>query len=675
MPETSSHSNFSYRQNSDVGWSGKFPVFKLISAENVLEALKDFVRAPSTQQVVAWKNSILSLQHQVGLILDSESQAKEFSVLLEYLMPMEARRADAILLLNDHILVLEYKGYPRLDWADVDQARHYMCSLKNFHRDCHNRKVDSVLVLMGSKMATVDYLGVRICSPNELYKLVLQLCTESKGNAIDIDVFTSADAYSPAPALLKGIRDIIRDKRLSRVHRAAAKTDEALDVVERIATHSAISKRRSLILLSGAPGTGKTLVGVRAAVSDKIGALALPRAGQPNSQAAIFLTGNAPLVSVLKHEFKKHKVDARALVRGVRDYVEYYGRRNRIPPQHFLVFDEAQRAWDTQKVLDRIKSQEAKQAKKGETVPNVESHSIKSEPEMFIDFSERVPDWCTILGLIGGGQEIHSGEEGGVKQWADAIKASPNSSSWDIYGPEAYLQLFAGVGLESQYKVENSLFLDRSIRFSGAVHLHEWVSGLVDENLPDLQLRELAENCRNSGVVMRVTRDLDVAKRYLWGRFIKEPEARFGMMTSSRDKCLASYGVPQIGKYLPVGEWYVEDEINPNSCRRLSEAITQFEAQGLELDAALVCWGNDFTWRANKTDCAESNWDISKGKKWKKTSIIRNPLALRRNTYRVLLTRGRQGAVIFVPPHEEFDPTYLKLISAGCETLDKPLVF
>lgn len=675
MSDAPSHSEYNYRQGRDVGWAGKFPVFRAASPEDLLEALKGFVREPSAQQVVAWENSIPSLQKEVGAVLDSDVQAKEFSALLEYLMPMEARRSDAIFLLNDRVLVLEYKGYPRLDWADIDQARHYTSSLKNFHRDCHNRKVDAVLVLMGGKMAMLDYSGVHVCGPNEVHKLVLRLCAESNGDTIDLEGFTAPDAYLPAPALLKGIREIIRDGRLVRVHRAAAKTDEALAVVERVAKHSAATKRRSLILLSGAPGTGKTLVGVRAAVSDKIGALALPRAGQPNSQAAIFLTGNAPLVSVLKHEFKKHHVDARALVRGVRDYVEYYSKRDRIPPQHFLVFDEAQRAWDAQKVLDRQKQQDVKNAKKGKSPSTPENQSAVSEPEMFVGFSERVPEWCSILGLIGGGQEIHSGEEGGVKQWADAIKASPESSSWDIYGPMSYAPMFAEAGLGSQYKVEGALFLDRSIRFSGAVHLHEWVSGLLDENLTDDRLRELASSCKESGVVMRVTRDLEVAKRYLWGRFIKDSDARFGMMMSSRDKCLGSYGVPQIDKYLPVGEWYVEDEINPNSCRRLREAITQFEAQGLELDAALVCWGNDLTWTTQKVDGAESHWDISKGKKWKKTSIIRDPLALRRNTYRVLLTRGRQGSVIFVPPQEDLDWTHARLISAGCESLDKPVGF
>jgi hypothetical protein len=237
--------------------------------------------------------------------------------------------------------------------------------------------------------------------------------------------------------------------------------------------------------------------------------------------------------------------------------------------------------------------------------------------------------------------------------------------------------LFEKVGLGARYKVEPALFLDRSIRFSTAVHLHEWVSGLVDENKDDETLRELASKCAAESVVMRVTRSLEKAKDYLWKRFEKDADARFGLIISSRDKCLSGYGVPQInGRFQSVvGEWYVEGDINPNSCRRLREAITQFEAQGLELDAALVCWGDDFTWNSQTFEVGESNWDISKGKKWKKTSIIHDPLALRRNTYRVLLTRGRQGSVIFVPPQEDLDSTYQKLLDSGCQTLDEPVSF
>lgn len=671
MSSTSDNSGFFYRQDRDVAWAGKFPAFRTSSPDEILKALKGFVHEASPQQITAWENSITSLQTEVGHILDNDEKSKEYSALLEYIMPLEARRSDGIFLLNGRVLVLEYKGYARLEWADIDQARHYLVSLKNYHKECHGRDVDAVLVLMGGKMTMVDHTGVHVCGPTEVHNLVTKLCSESKNKeTISLESFTTADAYQPAPGLLKGIREILKEKKLVRVHKAAAKTDEALATIENIVENTAKQKRRSLILLSGAPGTGKTLVGIRSAVSEKINKLAVAREGRESTQAAIFLSGNDPLISVLKHEFKKLGIDARALIRGVKDYVDYYSRRNRIPFEHLLIFDEAQRAWDVNKVQDKHKDPSTKLL-------------LKSEPEMFINFSERVPEWCTVLGLIGGGQEIHSGEEGGIRQWAESIKNSPNSETWDIYGPPHFTKIFLEAGLDKQYKTQSSLFLDRSIRFSSAVYLHEWVEGLVDEKLPDDKLRELAFKCRDEGVVMRVTRNLEVAKRYLWGRFIKDPEARFGLIISSRDKALLGYGVPQVGKFAPIGEWYVEDELNPNSCRRLREAITQFGAQGLEMDAALVCWGNDFLWSNqsladNDRDAKspETNWDDSRAKKWlKKSGQIFNRLGLRRNTYRVLLTRGRQGSVIFVPPHCDFDATFDKLLRAGCETLDKPVDF
>ena len=203
------------------------------------------------------------------------------------------------------------------------------------------------------------------------------------------------------------------------------------------------------------------------------------------------------------------------------------------------------------------------------------------------------------------------------------------------------------------------------------------MAGLVDETLTDEELSDIARGCRLNGLHLRVTRNLDQAKRYLWLRYEDDREARFGMMMSSRDKSLMGHGVPQIPRFAKIGEWYAEDEVNPNSCRRLREAITQFEAQGLELDAALVCWGNDFLWReeprtvATDAGTVTTHWDDSLAKRWQKKSNVRNPLMLRRNTYRVLLTRGRQGGVIFVPPGEAFDTTFTKLTAAGCHSLDQ----
>ena len=643
--------------DGEAGWRGPFRVFVVQSVAELLARLREFIPDASAEQVDAWKKALPQLQEQAGRVIEARPEAGNYAAILEYLLPLEARRPDVIFLFNGRVLVIECKGRPIAEVADIDQAHHYLTSLRFFHRECHDRPVDAVVVLGAAKFASsLDHSGVHVAGIADLHRLVTDLAAQPARDPIDLDRFLAADAYQPLPSLMITVREVIRSGQLTRVHRSAAKTDAALTVIEDIAEKTAAAGRRSLVLLSGAPGTGKTLVGIRAAVSERINALAIPRTGSEKGPSAIFLSGNGPLVNVLNYEFKRHSADARAFIRGVRDYVKYYGRRNRVPPEHVLIFDEAQRAWDAAQVRAKHKDD-----------------SLKSEPEMFVEFSERVPDWCTVVALIGSGQEIHGGEEGGIRQWADAIRGSTRRAEWDVYGPAAYAETFLKEGLAASYRVTDSLHLDRSIRFQAAVDLHRWVAGLVDETLSDEELSDIARSCRMNGLHLRVTRNLDQAKRYLWLRYEDDREARFGMMMSSRDKCLTGHGVPQIPRFAKIGEWYAEDDVNPNSCRRLREAITQFEAQGLELDAALVCWGNDFLWRQEprtvETDAGivTTHWDDSLAKRWQKKSNVRNPLMLRRNTYRVLLTRGRQGGVIFVPPGEGFDATYGKLMAAGCE--------
>ena len=654
----------SHAESREAGWKGPFRAFVVQSTDELLSRLQEFLPDASSEQVTAWRRAVPQLQTEAGKVMEARPEAGEYAAILEYLLPMESRRPDVIFLFNGRVLVIECKGRPQIDWADIDQAHHYLTSLRYFHRECHDRPVDAVIVLGAAKFASSrDHSGVHIAGITDLHRMVTDFAAKPAPDPVTLDRFLAEDAYQPLPSLMVTVRQVIKERRLTRVHRSAAKTDEAVSTIEAITNKTAIAGRRSLVLLSGAPGTGKTLVGIRVAVSEKINSLAVPREGDTPAQAAMFLSGNGPLVNVLRYEFKRHNAEAKAFIRPVREYVEYYSRRNRTPPEHVLVFDEAQRAWDATKVQETH-----------------EDLGLRSEPEMFVQFSERVPGWCTVVGLIGGGQEIHNGEEGGIGQWAKAIRDSERAAEWDIYGPPAFGNVFQEAGLAASYHPVDDLYLDRSIRFQAAADLHQWVAGLVDETKSDAELSQLAARCRENGLRLRVTRDLDAAKRYLWTRYDDEPDARFGMMMSSRDRCLAGNGVPQIPRFAKIGEWYAEDDVNPNSCRRLREAITQFEAQGLELDAALVCWGNDFVWKADprsvEVDGATvtTHWDDSLGKKWLKKAKVRNPLVLRRNTYRVLLTRGRQGGVIFVPPDALFDATFEKLLLVGCEALDKPAV-
>jgi hypothetical protein len=143
----------------------------------------------------------------------------------------------------------------------------------------------------------------------------------------------------------------------------------------------------------------------------------------------VFLSGNGPLVEVLQYELRDAGGGGRTFVRGVKDYVKRYTTNNKIiPPEHVLVYDEAQRAFDAAMVASKHP---------------LLAESARSEPELFVDFAERIPEWCVVVGLIGGGQEIHTGEEAGIVQWADAIGASPLRHDWIIHGPPAHVETFS----------------------------------------------------------------------------------------------------------------------------------------------------------------------------------------------------------------------------------------
>jgi hypothetical protein len=270
-----------------------------------------------------------------------------------------------------------------------------------------------------------------------------------------------------------------------------------------------------------------------------------------------------------------------------------------------------------------------------------------------------------VVGLIGGGQEIHVGEEAGTVQWAEAIKASSKSDQWTVHGPASLLETFAGIA----YKADSSLNLDKSLRSHLSEDLHKYVAGIVS-NPPTTATSQasLARTLADEGYDLRITRDLEIAKTYLRDRYADTPDARFGIIASSRDKDLIRFGVMndfQSTKVLRYGPWYGDDEgqAGSRSCRLLRDCVTEFGAQGLELDAALLAWGTDFTLDGDR-------WSIDRSRGYKRGGPkVRDPWQLRANAYRVLLTRARDATVVFVPPLNELDGAYDYLLGAGFRVL------
>lgn len=628
------------------GWSSSFPRFREASAPYIRDSLAALLRDVSIQQIHAWDESIGPLQDEVGEVLGSDPRAQDYAAILEYQLPLEHRRPDVILLIGGAVLVLEFKGKAQAELADLDQTSAYARDLRAYHRECADRPVRAALVLTRAHGRVGERSGVSIVGTDAIDALAEEMREESPIPPISRADFLDPAAYRPLPSLIQAARELMESGSLRRIHRADAATGPSLEHLHDIAHEAAKSRTRHLVLLSGLPGTGKTLVGLQLAHARFLDDLAVERAGGRPTAPAIYLSGNGPLVQVLQYELKSAGGGGSAFVRPVKAYVETYSKRNAaVPPEHVLIFDEAQRAFDADQVS---------QVHKGGASDG------RSEPEHFIEFAERIPEWCVVVGLIGSGQEIHVGEEGGIGQWRTAVERSGSPDDWVVHVGPDLAPAFDG---HPRTRVDDRLHLTAELRFHLATDVHRFVGRLLGAPL-DPALPAVAKGLDRAGYHLRVTRDLDEAKAYLRQRYADEPDKRFGMVASSRDRDLIRFGIPNDWKSTKVvknGPWYVEgddDELG-RSCRALRTCVTEFGCQGLELDAALLAWGTDLVLEPS------GEWSNRRAARYQRPDAIHDAHQLRLNAYRVLLTRGRDSTVVFVPPLPILDRTYAALVSAG----------
>jgi hypothetical protein len=632
--------------NRRYGWASALSTFRTESPRVITGSLAAFVADASREQIAAWDDSIPPLQREVRELVEAYPRADADYTILEYELPLESRRPDVVFLSGGSVLVLELKGSRMAELAAVDQASAYARDLKAYHRECHDRPVHAVLVLTRREGELGSIAGVRVVGVDAVDSVVASLRGSDIANPIDPEAFLAPEAYSPLPTILEAARELFESRSLRRIHRAAAATEPAIAAVRKVAESAAATNTRHLIILTGIPGAGKTLVGLQVAHARYLDDLAVDRGDGRVRAPAVYLSGNGPLVEVLQYEFR-NAAGGKAFVRDVKAYVERYTRNPRLQPdEHVLIYDEAQRAWDADQVAK----------KHGERADG------RSEPEHFIEFAERIPGWSVVLALVGQGQEIHTGEEGGLALWRRAIDAS--ATDWVVHAPSRASDVFSGV---RRLDLDEDLHLHTEIRFHLAHRVDTYINDLLSDWRDDALAAE-SQRLEADGFHLRISRDLDAAKDYLWTRYRENPDARFGMITSSRDKELSRFGVSQSGgrfARFAYGPWYVEGDGDylGRSCRTLDTAISEFGAQGLELDAALLAWGADFI-------RVSGRWSNDRAKRYLEPKRIRDAFTLRKNAYRVLLTRGRDGSVVFVPPIKLFDETFDYLVASGFRLLD-----
>jgi len=638
------------------GWNSDLPTFRAAEPRVVLIALQEFIRDASPEQVRAWDDSIPWLQRETGELLMSDAQSNTYTAILEYQLPLDTRRPDVVVLLDGPVVVLELKGKTTASQADLDQVAAYARDLRCYHRECHDRVVHAVLVPTRASANIEQRDGIFVVGPEGVDGLLRQL-RDGGAPSVSPTAFLDAEAYQPLPSLVQAARELFQTRDLRYIKRARAATEPAVETITQIAHEAARTKSRHLVLVTGVPGSGKTLVGLRAVHTPRLDDLAVPRPRGKPAAPAVFLSGNGPLVEVLQYQLKDAGGGGQTFVRGVKNYLDaYVPRADRVPPEHVLVFDEAQRAFSAGMVAEKH--------------PKWSSDLARSEPELFIDLCERIPEWCVLVGLIGWGQEIHRGEEEGLRQWRIALERARASQEWTVHAPAEVEQVFTASSVRTAWRP--SLNLNTALRFHLASRLHEFVERLLRGDSPGTNAVAAETLWRPNpespgGICLWATRDLEVAKKYLRGRYANNKDARFGIVASSKDKDLERrWGIPnsfQATKQVRLGPWYAEDEKGHHSCRRLETVVTEFGAQGLELDMTLLAWGTDLM-------RVDNGWSIARSGRYRSGDVaVKNPTQLRMNAYRVLLTRGRDGAVVFVPPTADMDETFLYLLANGFREL------
>lgn len=690
-------------------YNASISVFLSANAEEVWAELSRNSRLDdNVLQKDSWSHEIQTLQGSLAG-LDGE-------IFFEYSIPRLGKRADVILLIKNVVIVLEYKvGAKAYERPDLEQVWDYALDLKYFHQKSHALWVVPILV------ATAASERSHAFQPSKYDDKVLEpLCCNDASLRSVIDRLTSQLAqeetpegwgmspYNPTPTIVQAATTLYRRKNLANKsiaditnHTSEDRTEKATEAVLKIVEESKQKGQKSICFITGVPGAGKTLVGLDIAIN--LFEESKDKKADENRSLAVYLSGNGPLVKVLREALARDAVEQEKLkdpktkynktrahkavdsfimdVYHHRDYVLQMVKQPissdattlTVNPsvaandgsewltEHVDIFDEAQRSWTYEQLRNWLSR------KKG-----IQNFPM-SEPEFLTWGLDKKKDWAVIVCLVGGGQEINTGEAG-ISTWLSAIQNA--FDQWHVYYPanlreKEYAdgrveEKLAAIPEERKHPMED-LHLAVSKRSFRAENLSLFVKALLDVDvaLAKEQLQKLDAN-----YPIRLTRDLDKAKE--WLRKMHRGSERYGLLVSSQAYRLRPLSIDVRCKPDTV-HWFLDDITDIRSSLFLEDAATEFDVQGLELDYAAIIWDGDMIYDPEhtvlskkdrkKADLIQGPWTQRSfnGGVWQNiASDMRRMYQL--NAYRVLLTRARQGMVICVPegnPERTIDGSYL----------------
>lgn len=567
-----------------------------------IEGMKSAFQASYTMpieesQVRAWRDCFDVLQTELPTI---ETKYPGLQIIFEYALPYESgRRPDVILLSKEHVIVLEFKQYGTVEPAHVDQVKAYARDLREYHFESRSRQVTPVLLLTGIDTQKPEQRdGIIFCSKGWLGALVEEIVGEGTAPC-DAETWMNSK-YEPLPTIVEAARTFMNHQKPPNICRVNSTViPKAIARLTELAQDAKANKRHVLALVTGVPGAGKTYLGLQY-VYDIC---------ESNEHVnSVYLSGNGPLVKVLQDALK-----SKVFVRDVHTVVnEFIGGKMGSFEKNIVVFDEGQRAWDIG------------QMKKKRRVS-------QSEPDVMVELCDTKLDWCVLLILVGEGQEIYNGENSGIAQWNTAVRAA--KKEWSIVCPDKLRNVF-----EAPVILEPALDLNQSLRTHTAGEVSNFVNDLIRGDLAAAAAK--SAGILNDGFAMYYTRDLEMAKQYCRNRYPASDQKRFGLISSSKSRNLDPYHMKPT--YKPdVAAWFNRSPSNPASSCALNVTISEFDCQGLEVDMPIIGWGDDMKWS---------------GSSWMPSGAAKDDRDYRVNSYRVLLTRGRDGFIVFIPPTADMAP-------------------
>ncbi len=623
------------------------------------------------QQSNAWKSQIEILKETLSIF--------NGKIYFEFTIPRMGKRVDNVLIIDNCIFVLEFKiGSIVYDKYAKDQAFDYGLDLNNFHEGSHNKIIIPILVadkapsLENIYNPSFDNLYDTIyANSNNLSDVInASLLHFEETNKIDIEYWENS-IYKPTPTIIEAATALYKKHNVDEISRSDSGAENlsiTSNCISQIIDFSKNNNRKSICFITGVPGAGKTLAGLN---------IANLRSNHKEEEHAVFLSGNGPLVDVLRQALARDKVktakennqkitknladsQVKSFIQNIHHFRDASLKDEKAPIEKVTIFDEAQRAWTKEKASSFMKTN------KGNSEFN------KSEPEFLIEVMDRHQDWCTVICLIGGGQEINTGEAG-LEEWIRPFADKFND--WDIYYSSKIIEDTNYIKDQNALRIlknrnatkKDELHLSVSLRSFRSAQLSNFIQEIINNDIE--KAKNIYLDFIKKDYPIKITRDLDKARN--WLKKSAKGSERTGVVASSGGIRLRPFGLNVKAK-IDAPIWFLNDREDIRSSYFLEEVATEFDIQGLELDWTCVAWDGDLFYNNDKW-----NYRKFKGTKWQNINSdeITNYLI---NSYRVLLTRARQGMIIYIPlgnneditrPNFMYDGTFDFFKSLGIEEI------